>query len=134
LTRFRGLPFPGWPKVKAVEQAITFHAPWCDVQMTPESPIAPSRIRELIGNADLVVDATGLARISELLSLEAEKAEVPLVSAALYRQGAIGRVRRQAGTDTAIYARTDLSHYPLIPADPEQPRRLEPGCSEPVNN
>lgn len=134
LTRFRGLPFPGWPKAKAVEQAITFHAPWCDVQMTSESPIAPSRIRELIGNADLVVDATGLARITELLSLEAEKAEVPLVSAALYRQGAIGRVRRQAESDTAIYARTDLSRYPPIPADPERPRRLEPGCSEPVNN
>lgn len=89
---------------------------------------------------DLAVDTTGAAPVAEMLSRIAERTRVALVSAALYRGGAIGRVRRQLpGSDTGIYLRGEDARYPIIPSGSDDEggdggRLLEPGCSAPVNN
>lgn len=134
-TRYRGLPREAIKKVKSTALAVALHAPWVSVEHVIEAPWKPSRIQELIADAAIVIDATGSTQFTELLSIEAEKANVRLVSAALHRQGSVSRIRRQAAGDTPIAYRTDEARYPVIPPPPGgEPVRLEPGCAAPVNN
>jgi molybdopterin/thiamine biosynthesis adenylyltransferase len=129
----------GLPKVSAVEAVVRAHAPWTSVEVTQEAVWGASTVSQLMSGADLVVDTTGAAPVVEMLSRIAERTRVALVSAALYRGGAIGRVRRQLpGSDTSIYHRGEDTRYPIIPSGAdegdEDGRLLEPGCSAPVNN
>lgn len=130
----------GLPKVSAVEGVVRGHAPWTSVDVTQEAVWDASTVSNLMAGADLVVDTTGAAPIVEMLSRIAERTGVALVSAALYRGGAIGRVRRQLpGSDTSIYLRGEDARYPIIPSGfddegDDEGRLLEPGCSAPVNN
>lgn len=129
----------GLPKVSAVEAVVHAHAPWTSVDVTREAAWDPSTVSKLITAADLVVDTTGAAPVVEVLSRIAEQTRVVLVSAALYRGGAIGRVRRQLpGSDAIIYLRGEDARYPIIPSGAdegdEEGKILEPGCSAPVNN
>jgi molybdopterin/thiamine biosynthesis adenylyltransferase len=124
----------GDSKAFATAARISIAAPWTDTRTINENPWSPTRIAELIQDTDLVIDATGLARFTGLISRIAEQGEQPLVSAALYRGGAIARVRRQTpGRDMALRQRTDEARYPLIPPG-DEPLALEPGCGAPVNN
>ena len=83
---------------------------------------------------DIVLEATGLAGFTNLLSVICEQRGMPLVSAALYRSGAVARVRRQVPGCTPIYAIVPISRtIPTIPPG-EEPLVFEPGCSSPINN
>lgn len=123
----------GLPKVAAVADAIKERVPWTALDVAGAT-WHPDDLAAAVAAADLVVDATGNAGFADLLSLICERADVPLVSAALFRGGAVGRVRRLAHTgDTAFCARVGASRYPTIPPGEERVG-LEPGCSAPVNN
>jgi hypothetical protein len=83
----------------------------------------------------LIVDTAGSAPVTEILSRIAEREERPLLSVALYRGGALGRVRRQwPKRDTPIYRRAELPTYPVIPSGEDDTGGLEVGCAAPVNN
>lgn len=129
----------GKRKVEAVQAVIAEHAPWTKVSVYEK--LAPVRtlneIRELVMNADVVVDATGSEALAYSLAMVADSAEKSLVSGALYRGGFIGRVQRQAlPGDTPIHQRNDQSRYPVIPPGDESEEIAIPqlGCSAPVNN
>jgi molybdopterin/thiamine biosynthesis adenylyltransferase len=124
----------GRNKAHTVDTLIHFSAPWTTVTTVTESTWKPSRVRELVGAADLVIDATGLMSFALLASYICRESETPLVSAALYRGGAVARVRRQARPDdVALVERSPATGHPKIPPGAE-PVAYEPGCSEPVNN
>lgn len=129
-----GLPFIGLPKAMAVERIAKHHAPWVSIRSTPESPMSPGKVAQHIREADLALDMTGHAPFIDIVCRVAEIEQTPLVSAALFRSGAIGRVRRQIpGEDTPMYRRADDSRFPVIPAEESEDFSLEIGCSAPVN-
>ena len=124
-------------KVQAVHHVIEKHAPWTAVAEFPEAPLTPGRIRELIQDADIVVDTTGNDAFVPALAMVAEELGKPLVSGALYRGGNVARVQRQAlAKDTPIHLREAGPQYPVIPAgDPQSEFATHTlGCSAPVNN
>jgi molybdopterin/thiamine biosynthesis adenylyltransferase len=124
----------GREKAATLYTEAHFSAPWTTVTPVIESPWKPSRVRELIVGADIVVDATGLTSFALLASYICRESETPLVSAALYRGGAVARVRRQAQAgDVAFAERGPATGHPIIPPG-DEPVAYEPGCSEPVNN
>lgn len=124
----------GDTKVAAVKLLAHIRAPWTRVVAIEESPWDPDRIAVLLDAVDLVVDATGFSAFANLLSVMCADRSLPLVSAALYRGGAIARVRRQAfPSDTPISDRAADGRYPVIPPG-DEPLVFEPGCSAPVNN
>ena len=127
----------GASKVKAVRAVISDHAPWTEVTCFQEGPGTPGAIRERIGDADIVIDATGDEALLGSLAMVAKEMDKPLVSGALYRGGFIGRVQRQAlPDDTPIHLRADSPRYPVIPAgiESEDFATANLGCSAPVNN
>ena len=123
---------------KAVAMSASLrHFDWCTVDPIGENPWHPDRIAELVRGVDLVIDATGLTPFATLLSRVAERADVPMVTVALYRAGSVGRVRRQARDDTPIVARGHDWRYPTIPPAPDGEAEtigLEVGCAAPINN
>ena len=124
-------------KVQAVHHVIEKHAPWTAVAEFPEAPLTPGRIRELIQDADIVVDTTGNDAFVPALAMVAEELGKPLVSGALYRGGSVARVQRQAlAGDTPIHLREAGPQYPVIPAGDLQSEFATHalGCSAPVNN
>lgn len=124
----------GLTKVRGTSDVIEQHAPWTRVVGAEESPCSPSRVRALWGKADLVIDTTGAVRFSALLAQLCHDDGLPLLSAALYREGAVGRVRRQCpASEAPLWERTP-PRYPLVPAGEDPPPRFETGCSAPVNN
>lgn len=125
----------GAEKAVAVDAAIRGHAPWADTRVIARRPAAPSDIATILQEAELTVDAAGSAPVTEIVSRVAERERRCLVSVALYRGGAIGRVRRQwPERDTPIYRRAELDAYPIIPAGENDTGGLEVGCAAPVNN
>lgn len=124
----------GDKKAAAVRLLAYTRAPWTRAVVIEESPWDPDAIGVLSYRADLVVDATGLSSFANLLSVMCVDRSLGLVSAALYRGGAIARVRRQAlSTDVPICDRAQNDKYQVIPPG-EEPLIYEPGCSAPVNN
>ena len=127
----------GRPKVQAVRYVIEKHAPWTAVAEFPESPVTPSKIRERIANADMVIDTTGNEAFTGALAVVAQDIGVPLVFGALYRGGSIARVQRQALLeDSPLHQREDTPRFPTIPAGDSRYDFASPalGCSAPVNN
>ena len=135
VVRHAGAPnFIGWNKAIAAAAAIKAGAPWTKFDFEPESPWASERLSELISDCDLAIDATGLITFAELLGHVAVDAETPLVSAALFRGGFLGRVRRQVpGLDIPFLERQASEEFPVIPPG-DEPKRFEAGCSAAVNN
>jgi molybdopterin/thiamine biosynthesis adenylyltransferase len=124
----------GDTKVQAVRFLIHTRAPWTAVAAVEESTWDPDAIAVLLEQVNLVVDATGFASFANLLSVMCAERLLPLVTAALFRGGAVARIRRQALTaDTPISDRASDRRYPLIPPGDEPPV-FEPGCSAAVNN
>lgn len=124
----------GWNKAMATRAELRSAAPWTEFSVEIETPWGVDRISELISDTDLAIDATGLITFAELVSRVALDAEVAFVSAALFRGGFLGRVRRQLpGEDKPFIERSDPQRYPPIPAG-EEPLSFEHGCSAPVNN
>ena len=83
-----------------------------------------------------MIDTTGGDAATHAICLTALAENVPVVSGALYRGGAIARVRRQ-GTpgDTPILDRTPLLGYTRIPPGANEDV-IQPaiGCSGPIHN
>jgi molybdopterin/thiamine biosynthesis adenylyltransferase len=125
----------GVPKAYAVQVQVNEHAPWTKVETVVEQPITPTRLRELIGDVDLVIDATGTEAVTGALSATAAAVAKPLVSGALYRGGAIARVRRQGMPGDVAFAERADSEYRLIPTGGDD-ELVEPavGCSAAANN
>ncbi len=124
----------GIPKVLIAELEINGHAPWTTVTTTPTNLVGPDNINTVISARDLVVDTTGRWAFQQLVSRSAAQSNIPLISAALYRGGSIGRVRRQGAGDRLIWERID-PEYPTIPPDQvDRDFTLETGCSAPVSN
>jgi molybdopterin/thiamine biosynthesis adenylyltransferase len=128
----------GYKKVIAVAVTIGEHAPWTDVEpLTTDLPYDPITLSERIEGFDLVIDCTGTLPLSAALAEVCRRTSIPLITGALFHQGAIGRVQRQAEGDTLIAARhTDAAYCNLPPEDPSEPDAgfLELGCTAPVNN
>lgn len=129
----------GRRKVDAVQIAIGNHAPWTEVESVIPSTNSggPTGLAELVGDADLIIDATGNEAFVNPVALVAEKRGKPFVSGALYRGGFIGRVQRKAlDSDAPISNRPNSTSYPTIPGGDSNADFLEPdlGCSAPVNN
>jgi len=126
----------GVPKPDAVAGTIADHAPWTEVSTLPANPMSPGALGEVIADADLVVDATGEGAATQAICLSAVAQDKAVVSGALFRGGAVARVRRQ-GTpgDVSILDRTPALGYPLIPpGDGDDLIRPSVGCSGPVTN
>lgn len=124
-------------KVLAVKKQIEDHAPWTQVNSHADAPKTPAEILKYIHSADIIVDATGNAAFTQSLAMIASEQKKSLVSGALYRGGAIGRVQRQSiATDAPIHQRKESDRYPAIPQgdDAEEFAIAETGCSAPVNN
>ena len=97
----------------------------------------PDQIERLIKDAQLVVDATGNAKLTDMLSYASQEMEIPMVSGALYRAGYISRIQRQIPfIDSPIYLRQDDPSYQTIEPVPGLDENATPatGCSAPVNN
>ncbi len=125
----------GYDKTRVVKHIIGEHAPWCRV-LLHRAVNGPTEVRTLISDADLVIDTTGQTRLSLHLPQVLADAGVPLLSVALYRGGAVARIRRQAlRSDTALSLRDHDPRYPTIPRGPgDNPAGLELGCSSIVHN
>lgn len=126
----------GCHKLEAVEMLVTDHAPWTNVNPLNRISRTPSDILDAIDGSDLVVDATGNDAFSPALAWVASQQDISLVSGALYRGGAIGRVRRQACSGDTPMNDRDLPKYPPIPHGTYDQEIAVPalGCSAPVNN
>ena len=126
----------GHPKPLVVAATIADHAPWTEISTLPVNPMSPDALGRVIADADLVVDATGGGAATQAICLSALAQDKAVVSGALFRGGAIARIRRQ-GTpgDTPILDRTPALGYPPIPpGDGDDLIRPAVGCSGPVTN
>lgn len=127
----------GQPKVEAVKSVVEDHASWTQINPYPEHITTPEQIHRHIQNADIIVNASGDLILQYCLNSATTNARIPLVSGALFRGGAIGRVQRQVHPDdTPILKRADINRYPQIPEDKPSNEFTTPeaGCSAPVNN
>ena len=123
----------GGEKTRAVQFLAHTRSPWTRISTVERTTWNPIEIESLLDGVNILVEATGLAGFTNLLSVICEQRSMPLVSAALYRSGAVGRVRRQVPGCTPIYDRAAQPKYPIIPPG-QEPLVFEPGCSSPVNN
>lgn len=131
--------YVGYPKTVAVAAHIEQHAPWTTVTLHDALPYDPLGLRATITGVDLVIDCTGVLPLTAALAETSQRRGVPLVSGALFHQGALARVQRQAEGDTPIAARpTDTRYFSLPPdseaAGPTHAGFLELGCTAPVNS
>lgn len=127
----------GRGKAMAVQDVVKEHAPWTKATVYQGAPSDPQGIRQRIRNSDIAIDATGNGAFTNSLGFIAHKMEKPVVSGALYRGGAVARVRRHAlPSDEPIYLREESHRYPVIPegSGEEEFSSPETGCSAPVNN
>lgn len=131
---------PGTPsgtnKTSAMRDLLSQY-PWVEIEVVDGAVGTPSGLRQLLASADLTIDATGHAGLAELIGRVAHASERPVVSAALFRGGAVARVRRQAiATDTPFVQRPHLDRYPMIPPLDDETEYVgtETGCLALVHN
>lgn len=128
----------GHQKTIAVAVTINEHAPWTKVEPSADDvPYNPTALASLLERFDLVIDCTGTGPMTAALAEMCRRSNIPLITGALFHQGAIARTQRQADGDTLIAARpADPNYYTLPPEDPTQPDAgfLELGCTAPINN
>lgn len=124
----------GCHKAVLTATIIRSHVATTEVTWDLRSPFGSRDIWTIIQGSDCVVDCTGVWPAQQLLALVAQDAGIDLVSAALYRQGGVGRVRRQARGDVPILTRGARQGYVQVPeaADPKE-EVVEIGCTDPVN-
>lgn len=125
---------------KAIAMAVTVdeHAPWTTVEPKADNlPYDPAGLTSAIDGFDLIIDCTGTLPFTAALAEICRRTSTPLITGALFHQGAMGRVQRQAAGDTPLAARpSDPTYNNLPPEDPRVPNAgfLELGCTAPVNN
>jgi len=126
----------GASKPAAVAMIISEHAPWTKTREVDFDLITPSAIAQAISDVDLVIDTTGGDAATQAICLSAARLSKKVVSGALYRGGAVARVRRQgAPGDVPILERTPVIGYAFIPpGSGEDLVQPAVGCSGPVHN
>ncbi len=129
-----GALFVGQHKVDAMSTSVFMNSPWTTVKKLQDDVWQPTLLRDLAEHADLVVDTVGLASFTSEISLVCLAVGRPLVSAALYRRGSMGRVRVQRGdAETPIVDRPQDNRFPLIPPSTEDAAAAwEAGCAAPI--
>ncbi|MBV9870858.1 MAG: ThiF family adenylyltransferase, partial [Frankiaceae bacterium] len=131
---------PGTPAGTNKTDAMRNHLaqyPWVEIETVDGALGTPSALRQLLASTDLTIDATGHAGLSELIGRVAEDSGRPVVSIALFRGGAVARVRRQAlDGDTPFVQRPHLDRYPEIPPLDDELEYVgtETGCLALVHN
>lgn len=123
----------GRQKTDAIQTYAFMNAPWADVRCST-AVWDPTQLRDAADNSDIVIDATGISSFTAQVSVISRRAERPLVSVALYRQGAVGRARFQsAKSEVVITDRPDDARFPVIPAGVgEEAVSWEAGCADPI--
>lgn len=128
---------PGGTSKTTAMRDLLRQYPWVEIEIVDGALGTPSYLRQLLASADLTVDATGHAGLAELIGRVARDSQRPVLSAALFRGGAVARVRRQAiDTDTPFVQRPHLDRYPMIPPLEDEIEYVgtETGCLALVHN
>jgi molybdopterin/thiamine biosynthesis adenylyltransferase len=126
----------GTPKTIALSEHLIQY-PWVEIEPVDGVVWTPSGIQDVLESADVTIDATGHAGLAELIGRVAQGNGRPVVSAALFRGGAVARVRRQAlDADTPFVQRPHLDRYPQIPPLDDELEYVgtETGCLALVHN
>ncbi|HEX2039870.1 MAG TPA: ThiF family adenylyltransferase [Acidimicrobiales bacterium] len=127
----------GIPKAIALRDHLSQY-PWVTVDVSGEGIVwTIDSLSRLFQSADIVIDATGHAGFAELAARVGDAEGKPYVSVALFRGGAVARVRRQAlADDTPLLQRPHLDRYPEIPPLDEEAEYVgtETGCLAQVHN
>jgi hypothetical protein len=112
--------YVGLPKAKAIQQTIADALPHVRVDAFNDRLWDFGSMEVAVKSSNLVVDASGNRALADYVSRLADARSRPMVSVALHRGGAIGRVRVQAGD---------------LPADPSASTAMEweTGCGAPIN-
>lgn len=127
----------GYQKHIGLAVRLKRSAPWCEVVPGNDLPHVPSALTALVTGHDLVIDCTGIHSLTLALAHVCSAENVPLLSSALFHQGAISRIRRQQSGDTPLLNRAADLAYPALPPDQIDagtPGFLELGCTAPVHN
>jgi molybdopterin/thiamine biosynthesis adenylyltransferase len=138
LVRHVGLTYAvGYGKPAATEAVIADHAPWTAVERLVALSHNPDLLLQQIQGVDLVVDCSGIFSVRAVLSDMCWRHSIPLISGALFHQGALARIQRQTEKDESFAGRRhDPRYLSLPPEDASAPDQgfLELGCTAPVNN
>jgi hypothetical protein len=126
--------FVGRNKAAAAKTANLFDAPWTETQADEYGYWDPVWIARKIAGFDLVVDAVGNVGFTAQISRLCGQADVAILSVALYRGGAVGRVRVQSSlSEMEIADRgNDERFMPIPPGALEDAIAWETGCASPV--
>lgn len=131
---------PGTPAGTSKTAAMRHHLgqyPWVEIETLDGGIGSPSGLRQLLASADLTIDATGHAGLAELIGRVGQGSGRSVISAALFRGGAVARVRRQAlAADAPFVQRPHLDRYPEIPPLDDELEYVgtETGCLALVHN
>lgn len=128
----------GMPKTWALKENLEQY-PWVQIEIPSGDGTVwtVDRIKTIVESNDLTIDATGHSGVAELVSRVAHSSERPFISVALFRGGAVARVRRQGlEEDAPIVQRPYLGGYPEIPPLDEEAEYVgtETGCLAQVHN
>jgi molybdopterin/thiamine biosynthesis adenylyltransferase len=127
----------GYSKSIGLYIRLKSSAPWCEVDVGGNLPHDPADLAAAVTGYHLVVDCTGIHSLTSALAHVCAQETIPLLTGALYHQGAILRIRRQRPEDTPILARAADARYRQLPPDQieeREPGFLELGCTAPVHN
>lgn len=123
-----GLEEVGLLKVEAVRRSLAKIDPdTATVEIDPSGVWTLEQAVAVLEDHDLVVDATGSARTSSLLSNAAELTEKVVVSACVQREGGVARVDRMPLRACETYL------PPLTRIDDNDHHPRERGCGSPVS-
>lgn len=135
---------PGTPAATLKTVALQEHLgqyQWIKIDIPPQTldgcVWTLSGLRDVLQGADLTVDATGHAGLAELVARVGRSMGRPFLSVALFRGGAVARVRRQAHEDdTPFLQRPHLDIYPGIPPLDDEAEYVgtETGCLARIHN
>lgn len=129
-----GLRLTGFDKGTALSLLIDQFAPHCSFTVHRQT-WEPSSLSEMIGKADLVVDATANETFGLLLNEVCLGRKTPLVAVATYRRASVGRVRlvkpRDSACQVCYLKYMTEANYPLIPPG-EEGEFIEGGCGDPT--
>jgi molybdopterin/thiamine biosynthesis adenylyltransferase len=129
--------FVGQLKTAAVKAAIEERAPWTVVSLFEALSYDPAELRDAVAGVDLVIDCTGALPMTAALAEVCRRIQTPFIAGAVFHQGALVRVQRQASGDTPIAGRRNDPRYHNLPPDDEETMSagfLELGCTARVNN
>lgn len=134
---------PGTPaatlKTAAMHQQLSQY-PWVEIRTQDGDDGAlwtANQLRAVLDAADLTIDATGHGGLAEWTARVAHANGRAFISAALFRGGAVARIRRQAReTDAPLIQRPHFDRYPEIPPLDEEAEYAgtETGCLARVHN